>query len=162
MNTNIGNDKIEVVSNFMKNKLILVVEDNPDHLELAMLALEEHSTDTEIVAARDGAGALDFLFGAGAHSDRDTKKQPNLILLDIRLPKLSGLDVLRSIRANPLTASVPVVMLTSSGEASDIASSYQSGANGFVRKPVDFGSFSDKLNRLQGYWLCVNEAVPSK
>jgi len=145
----------------MKNKLILVVEDNPDHLELAVLALEEHSVDTEIVAARDGAGALDFLLGAGAYADRDTKKQPNLILLDIRLPKLSGLDVLRSIRANPLTSSVPVVMLTSSGEASDIASSYQGGANGFVRKPVDFGAFSDKLNRLQDYWLCVNEAVPS-
>jgi two-component system response regulator len=159
---NVKNDKIEKISNFMKNKLILVVEDNPDHLELAMLALEEHSADTEIVAARDGAGALDFLFGAGAYSDRDTKKQPDLVLLDIRLPKLSGLDVLRSIRANPLTSSVPVVMLTSSGEASDIASSYQSGANGFVRKPVDFGAFSEKLNRLQGYWLCVNESVPSK
>lgn len=145
----------------MKNKLILVVEDNPDHLELTVLTLGEYRADTEIAVAQDGAGALDFLFGTGAYSGRDTKKQPDLVLLDMRLPKLSGLDVLRSIRANPLTAAVPVVMLTSSSEASDIVASYEGGANGFVRKPVDFGAFSDKLNSLQSYWLDVNEAVRS-
>lgn len=143
----------------MSHKLILVVEDNPDHLELTVLTLKEHGVTAEIVVACDGAGALDFLFGRGEHSARDTRKQPHLILLDMRLPKLSGLDVLRSVRANPLTAMVPVVMLTSSSEASDIAASYRLGANGFVRKPVDFEAFSEKLNSLQTFWLGINETV---
>ena len=143
----------------MSNKLILVVEDNPDHLELTVLTLKEHGVTAEIVVACDGAGALDFLFGRGEHAARDTRKQPQLILLDMRLPKLSGLDVLQSVRANPLTATVPVVMLTSSSEASDIAASYQLGANGFVRKPVDFEAFSEKLNCLQNFWLGINETV---
>ena len=144
------------------NKLILIVEDNPDHLELTMMSLAQHAPNAEIASASDGAAALDFLLGRGAHADRDIKRQPHLVLLDIRLPKLSGLDVLRSVRANPLTAAVPVVMLTSSSEASDIAASYQGGANGFVRKSVDFGEFSDKLNSLQSYWLDVNEIVRSR
>ena len=143
----------------MSNKLILVVEDNPDHLELTVLTLKEHGVTAEIVVACDGAGALDFLFGRGEYAGRNTKHQPNLVLLDMRLPKLSGLDVLRSIRAEPLTAMVPVVMLTSSSEQSDMAASYQSGAYGFVRKPVDFGVFSEKLNHLQAFWLGVNETV---
>ena len=146
-------------SDVMSNQLILVVEDNPDHLELTVLTLKEHGVTADIVVACDGASALDFLFGQGEHTGRDTKKQPNLVLLDMRLPKLSGLDVLKSVRANPLTALVPVVMLTSSSELSDMKASYQSGANGFVRKPVDFAAFSDKLNSLQTYWLDVNEAV---
>lgn len=145
----------------MTNKLILIVEDNPDHLELTVLTLEEYGVEAEIVVAQDGAGALDFLFGQGAYAGRDTRKQPNLVLLDMRLPKLSGLDVLKSVRANPLTALVPVVMLTSSSEASDITASYRLGANGFVRKPVDFATFSEKLNCLQAYWLGVNETVGS-
>ena len=143
----------------MSNKLILVVEDNPDHLELTVLTLKEHGVAADIEVACDGASALDFLFGRGEHSARDTRKQPNLILLDMRLPKLSGLDVLASVRANALTAMVPVVMLTSSSETSDIAASYRLGANGFVRKPVDFGTFSEKLNCVQAYWLNVNETV---
>lgn len=143
----------------MSNKLILVVEDNPDHLELTVLTLKEHGVAAEIVVACDGAGALDFLLGQGEYAGRDTKRQPNLVLLDMRLPKLSGLDVLRSIRANSLTAMVPVVMLTSSSELSDMTASYQSGANGFVRKPVDFEAFSNKLNCLQAFWLGVNETV---
>ena len=143
----------------MSHKLILVVEDNPDHLELTVLTLKEHGVTAEIVVACDGAGALDFLFGRGEHAGRDTKHQPSLVLLDMRLPKLSGLDVLRSIRAEHLTAMVPVVMLTSSSEQSDMAASYKSGANGFVRKPVDFESFSEKLNHLQAFWLGVNETV---
>src|SRR6478672_3262344 len=104
----------------MNDKLILVVEDNPDHLELTVLTLEEQGMEAEIAVARDGAEALDYLFGQGAHAGRDTHKQPSLILLDMKLPKLSGLDVLRSVRANPLTALVPVVMLTSSSELSDM------------------------------------------
>lgn len=143
----------------MTNKLILVVEDNPDHLELTVLTLKEHGVTCEIAVACDGASALDFLLGQGDHAGRNTQRQPNLVLLDMRLPKLSGLDVLRRIRANPLTALVPVVMLTSSSELSDMTASYQSGANGFVRKPVDFGEFSEKLNSLQTFWLDVNETV---
>lgn len=142
----------------MKDKLILVVEDNPDHLELTVLTLEEHGVTAEIAVARDGAEALDYLFGEGAHAGRDTHRQPSFVLLDMKLPKLSGLDVLRSVRANPLTALVPVVMLTSSSEQSDILACYQSGANSFVRKPVDFGEFSVKLNALQAYWLGANES----
>jgi len=143
----------------MNDKLILVVEDNPDHLELTVLTLEEQGVTAEIAVARDGVQALDFLFGQGVHAGRDTQRQPAFILLDMKLPKLSGLDVLRSVRANPLTALVPVVMLTSSSERSDIVACYQSGANGFVRKPVDFGGLTEKLNRLQAYWLGVNESI---
>ena len=143
----------------MNHKLILVVEDNPDHLELTVLTLEEQGVSAEIAVARDGAQALDYLFWQGSHAGRDTQKQPSLILLDMKLPKLSGLDVLRSVRSNPLTALVPVVMLTSSSEQSDIVACYQSGANGFVRKPVDFGDFTEKLNCLQAYWLNVNEST---
>lgn len=143
----------------MNDNPILVVEDNPDHLELTVLTLQEQGADTAIVTARDGAEALDYLFGKGIHAGRDTHKQPAFILLDMKLPKLSGLDVLRSVRANPLTSLVPVVMLTSSSEQSDIIACYKSGANGFVRKPVDFGDFTEKLSRLQDYWLRVNESI---
>jgi two-component system response regulator len=143
----------------MTDKLILVVEDNPDHLELTVLTLEELEVTAEIAVARDGAEALDYLFGRGLHADRDTLKQPSFILLDMKLPKLSGLDVLRSVRSNPLTALVPVVMLTSSSEQSDIIACYAHGANGFVRKPVDFSEFTKKLDRLQAYWLNVNESI---
>lgn len=143
----------------MNDKLILVVEDNPDHLELTVLTLEGHEVNAEIAVARDGAQALEFLFGQGSHAGRDTRKQPAFVLLDMKLPKLSGLDVLRSVRANPLTALVPVIMLTSSSERSDMVACYQTGANGFVRKPVDFLEFTEKLDRLQAYWLGVNEAI---
>jgi len=143
----------------MNNKLILVVEDNPDHLELTALTLAEHGVTAEIAVARDGAQALDYLFGQGLHAGRDTQKQPSFILLDMKLAKLSGLDVLRSVRSNALTALVPVVMLTSSTEKSDRVACYQSGANGFVCKPVDFGAFTEKLNHLQAYWLGVNESI---
>ncbi len=140
-------------------KLILVVEDNPDHLELTVLTLEDSGVATEIEVARDGAEALDFLLGQGAYAGRDTHKQPSFVLLDMKLPKLSGLDVLRGIRANPITALVPVIMLTSSSEHSDMLACYQSGANSFVRKPVDFAEFTEKLGCLQAYWLGVNEAI---
>jgi len=145
----------------MNRKLILIVEDNPDHLELTLLTLEEQGVDAEIAVALDGAQALDFLLGRGAHAGRDTQRQPTFILLDMKLPKLSGLDVLRSVRANPLTARVPVVILTSSSEQSDIVACYSAGANSFIRKPVDFGEFTKKLDRLQAYWLGVNEAAPA-
>ena len=143
----------------MLDKLILVVEDNPDHLELTVLTLEESGIRAEIAVARDGVEALDYLFGQGQHAGRDTQRQPSFILLDMKQPKLSGLDVLRSVRSNPLTALVPVIMLTSSSEHSDMAACYQSGASSFVRKPVDFIDFTEKLNRLQAYWLDVNESL---
>lgn len=143
----------------MQEKLILVVEDNPDHLELTVLTLREHGVTAEIAVARDGAQALNYLFGQGIHADRNTHRQPAFVLLDMKLPRLSGLDVLRSIRSNPITALIPVVMLTSSSEQSDMVACYQSGVNGFVRKPVDFGEFTEKLNRLQAYWLGVNESI---
>ncbi len=143
----------------MLDKLILVVEDNPDHLELTVLTLEESGIRAEIAVARDGVEALDYLFGQGQHAGRDTQRQPSFVLLDMKLPKLSGLDVLRSVRSNPLTALVPVIMLTSSSEHSDMAACYQSGASSFVRKPVDFIDFTEKLNRLQAYWLDVNESL---
>lgn len=137
--------------------MILVVEDNPDHLELTVLTLEETGIAVQIAVARDGAEALDFLFGQGEYAGRDIGRQPFFVLLDMKLPKLSGLDVLRSIRANPLTALVPVIMLTSSSEQSDMLACYRSGANSFVHKPVDFASFTKKLGCLQAYWLGVNE-----
>lgn len=140
------------------NDLILVVEDNPDHLELTVLTLEEIGLKVQIAVARDGAQALDFLWGEGEHAGRDTRRQPLFVLLDMKLPKLSGLDVLRSLRAHPLTALVPVIMLSSSSEQSDMLACYQSGANSFVRKPVDFAAFTEKLSRLQAYWLGVNES----
>ena len=143
----------------MLDKLILVVEDNPDHLELTVLTLEESGIRAEIAVARDGVEALEYLFGQGQHAGRDTQRQPSFILLDMKLPKLSGLDVLRSVRSNPLTALVPVIMLTSSSEHSDMAACYQSGASSFVRKPVDFIDFTEKLNCLQAYWLDVNESL---
>ncbi|MDD5324069.1 MAG: response regulator [Polaromonas sp.] len=143
----------------MNDKLILVVEDNPDHLELTVLTLENHGVNAEIAVARDGAQALDYLFGQGSHAGRDTSRQTAFVLLDLKVPKLSGLDVLRSVRANPLTTLVPVIMLTSSSERSDMVACYQAGASGFVRKPVDFLEFTEKLDRLQAYWLGVNEAI---
>lgn len=143
----------------MCGNLILIVEDNPDHLELTVLTLEDLGVKAEIAVARDGAEALDFLLGRGVHAGRDTEKKPCFILLDMKLPKLSGLDVLRSVRGNPLTALVPVIMLTSSSERSDMLACYQSGANSFVRKPVDFADFTEKLDRLQAYWLGVNECL---
>lgn len=143
----------------MSGNLILIVEDNPDHMELTVLTLEDLGVKAEIAMARDGAEALDFLFGQGVHAGRDTERKPSFILLDMKLPKLSGLDVLRSVRSNPITKLVPVIMLTSSSEQSDMQACYQSGANSFVRKPVDFADFTEKLDRLQAYWLGVNECA---
>ena len=143
----------------MKDKLILVVEDNPDHLELTVLTLRGQGVTAEIAVATDGAQALNYLFGQDTYSSRNTARQPSFVMLDMKLPKLSGLDVLRAIRSNPLTALVPVVMLTSSSEHSDMVACYQSGVNGFVCKPVNFKEFTDKLNSVQAFWLGANESV---
>ena len=143
----------------MFEQSILVVDDNPDHLELTVLTLTELGVTAKIEVARDGADALDYLFGQGIHAGRDVKRQPSFVLLDLKVPKFSGLEVLRRLRSNPLTALVPVIMLTSSGEQSDMLDCYRSGANSFVRKPVDFADFTLKLDRLQLYWLNVNESL---
>ena len=143
----------------MRAKSILVVDDNADHLELTVTTLQEQCGDAEIVFARDGEAALDYLFCQGLHAGRDIRSQPAFVLLDLKLLNLSGLDVLRSVRAHPATALVPVVMLTSSSERSDLLASYREGANSFVRKPVDFGDFTRNLKALKAFWLGVNEVV---
>ncbi|MGA0571465.1 response regulator [Variovorax sp. VNK109] len=146
----------------MKEKTILVVEDNPDHLELTLLTLQENGIRNQIAVAHDGVEALDYLFGEGKHAGRDTTQQPEVVLLDLKLPKLTGLEVLQRVRADARTAFVPVVMLTSSSEEEDIIASYKNGANSFVRKPVDFGEFTDKLRQVKVYWLLVNESRPPR
>lgn len=144
----------------MHEKTILVVEDNPDHLELTLLTLQEHGAPNEIAVAHDCVQALNYLWGEGMHAGRDTSRQPDLVLLDLKLPKLTGLEVLQRMRADPRTATVPVVMLTSSSEEEDIVASYRNGANGFVCKPVDFVDFTEKLRQVKLYWLTVNESRP--
>jgi two-component system, response regulator len=123
-----------------------------------ILVVEGDGSAHETAVAYDAAQALDYLFGQGAHSGRDTSEQPELVLLDLKLPKLTGLEVLQRMRDDPRTATVPVVILTSSSEQEDIMACYRGGANSFVRKPVDFADYADKLRQVQAYWLRVNES----
>ena len=143
----------------MATPFILVVEDNPDHLELAVETFYDVGVRVPIEVARDGVEALDFLFARGAHAGRSAEQQPAFVMLDIKLPKLSGIDVLRQMRGNLLTACVPVVMLTSSTEHSDLQVCYEAGANSFVHKSFDFALYTEKLQCLQAYWLGVNQAM---
>jgi two-component system response regulator len=143
------------------DKLILLVEDNPDDEELALLALKQGKILHDVVVARDGAEALDYLFGTGSYAGRDVRL-PQVILLDLKLPKLSGLEVLERIRANPATALIPVVVMTSSSEEADLLSSYRLGANSYVRKPVGFEAFSDAVQKVGVYWLLVNQVVAAR
>jgi len=144
----------------MTSKIILLVDDNPDDEELTLLALEESNILNEVVVARDGVEALDYLFAAGRYADRDPRRLPQLVLLDLNLPKLDGLEVLRRLRADPGTALLPVVILTSSGEEEDVIAGYRCGANGYVRKPVDFNGFAEAIKHLGLYWLVLNETPP--
>ena len=144
----------------MKNKVILLVEDNPDDETLTLRALRKNQILNEIVVARDGAEALDYLFGTGVHAGRDTSIQPQLILLDLKLPKIDGLEVLKRLRADPRTALLPVTVLTTSNEECDVVTSYQLGVNSYVRKPVDFDSFIEAVRQLGLYWLVLNTAPP--
>jgi two-component system, response regulator len=144
----------------MKDKVILLVEDNPDDEELTMLAIKESKILNEVVVARDGVDALDYLFGTGSYAGRETSLRPQLVLLDLKLPKLSGLDVLKHLRSDPRTQLIPVVVLTSSSEEEDIIASYRLGANSYVRKPVEFHRFADAVLQLGLYWLLLNEAPP--
>lgn len=146
----------------MHNNVILLVEDNPDDEELTLLALKESNILNPIVVARDGAEALDYLFATGKYADRDASLHPQLILLDLKLPKLGGLEVLKRLRADPRTALVPVVVLTSSSEEEGIAASYRLGANSYVRKPVEFHRFADAVKQMGLYWLLLNEAPSPK
>ena len=146
----------------MPRKIMLLVEDNPDDEELTTRVLRQAKIANEIAVARDGREALDFVFGEGAHTNRDLSKIPAVILLDLKLPKLSGFDVLRSLRRDPRTKLIPVVVLTSSSEDEDILRSYQLGANSYVRKPVEFGAFAKAVNQLGLYWVLLNEAPPER
>ncbi len=141
---------------------ILLVEDNPDDEALTLRAFRKNNIKNEIVVAHDGVEALDFLFGTGAHAGRDASIPPQLILLDIKLPKVDGLEVLRRLRADARTKFIPVVILTSSKEEQDLVRGYSLGANSYVRKPVDFTQFMDAVRQLGMYWLVLNEPAPLK
>lgn len=140
-------------------KTILLVEDNPDDELLTIRTLRQYNVANEIVVARDGAEALDYLFGKGQFSDRDTSQMPQTVLLDLKLPKIGGLEVLRQIRDDERTKLLPVVILTSSSEESDVVQSYRNGANSYVRKPVEFEQFAEAIRQVGVYWLLLNEPI---
>ncbi|PKL06668.1 MAG: two-component system response regulator [Spirochaetae bacterium HGW-Spirochaetae-9] len=142
----------------MKKKIILLVEDNPDDVDLTLRAFRKSLIANEVVVARDGAEALDYLSGTGTYTGRNVQELPQVVLLDLHLPKLSGLEVLRAIRADPNTRLLPVVVLTSSAEENDILESYGLGANSYIRKPVDFEQFLDATRQLGLYWLLLNQS----
>jgi two-component system response regulator len=144
----------------IKDETILLVEDNPDDVELTMRAFRKNNIANNVVIARDGVEALDYLFCMGAYTERDIKDTPRLILLDLKLPKLDGLQVLERLRADKYTRLIPVVILTSSKEEQDLISSYKTGANSYVRKPVDFNRFVEAVRQIGLYWLLINESPP--
>jgi CheY-like chemotaxis protein len=140
--------------------MILLVEDNPDDEALTLRALQKNNISNQVVVARDGVEALDFIFSTGLYVDRDPGDIPQVILLDLKLPKVDGLEVLRRIRADPRTHMLPVVILTSSKEEQDLIRGYSLGANSYVRKPVDFTQFVEAVRQLGLYWLVLNEPPP--
>jgi two-component system response regulator len=145
----------------MSERVILLVEDNPDDEALTLRALNKNNIANQVIVARDGAEALDYLFGTGAHEGRNVNHQPQLILLDLKLPKIDGLEVLKRLRSDERTRHVPVVVLTSSMEQRDIVACYDDGANSYIRKPVDFEEFLKAVNQLGMYWLLMN-VVPEE
>jgi len=144
----------------VEDKMIVLVEDNPDDEVLTLRALKKNNIGNEVVVAHDGVEALDFLFATGMYADRDGSIMPQLILLDLKLPRIDGLEVLRRLRADDRTSLLPVVILTSSKEEQDLISGYRLGANSYVRKPVDFTQFTEAVRQLGLYWLVLNEVPP--
>ena len=143
-----------------RTQIILLVEDNPDDVDLTRHAFEKHKVAHEVVVTRDGREALDYLFAEGMHEGRSPEADPSVVLLDLKLPKVDGLEVLQRIRADARTRRLPVVILTSSNQEEDVVRSYDLGANSFVRKPVDFEEFIDAARHLGLYWLVINEPPP--
>jgi two-component system response regulator len=141
-------------------RVILLVEDNPDDEALTIRALSRNNIKNRVAVARDGVEALDWLFARGEHERRDTRDMPALVLLDLKLPKIDGLEVLRQLRADPRTRLTPVVILTSSREEQDMVSGYSLGANSYIQKPVDFAQFVEAVRQLGLYWLVLNEPPP--
>ncbi|MDQ3743089.1 MAG: response regulator [Acidobacteriota bacterium] len=146
----------------MEKKVILLVEDNARDEALTLRALRKSNLANEVVVVRDGVEALDYLFGTGAHAGRDVDDAPQLVLLDLKLPKVDGLEVLKRIRADERTRRLPVVVFTSSSEEEDMIRSYDLGANSYVRKPVDFEHFMEATRQLGLYWLVLNETPPAE
>ena len=144
----------------MENKIILLVEDNADDEALTLRALKKNNIGNKVFIVRDGAEALDFLFCTGVYADRDPGEMPQVTLLDLKLPKVDGLEVLRRLRADKRTYLLPIVILTSSNEEKDVIAGYQLGANSYVRKPVDFNEFLEAARQLGLYWLVLNEVPP--
>ncbi len=144
----------------MASSAILLVEDNPDDEALTLRAFRKNNITNEVVVARDGPEALDYLFATGAYANRDATVLPQIVILDLKLPKIDGLEVLRRLRASPQTKLLPVVILTSSNEERDRLEGYGLGANSYVRKPVDFAKFVDAVRQLGLYWLLLNERPP--
>jgi len=145
----------------MDKKIILLVEDNPDDVELTMRAFKQNNISNKVVVAKDGAEALDYLFGKGMYAGRDVRNTPVVTLLDLKLPKIDGMEVLKTIRQNEVTKLLPVVILTSSTQEIDLINGYKLGANSYVRKPVDFTQFVEAIKALGLYWLIWNEAPPA-
>ena len=144
----------------MSDKFILLVEDNPDDVALTLRALKKNNIANEVVVAGDGAEALEYLMATGKYTGRATSDLPEVVLLDLKLPKVGGLEVLRAMRADPRTELLPVVVLTSSAEEADIIASYDLGANSYIRKPMDFNQFLEAVRQLGMYWLVLNQAPP--
>lgn len=148
--------------NMATDRPILLVEDNPDDEALTLRAFSKNRIVNEVIIARDGVDAADYLFGSGRHCDRDTSIQPAVVFLDLKLPRIDGLEVLRRIRADSRTALLPVVILTTSRELQDIHEAYSLGANSYIRKPVDFEHFLHTVGQLAQYWLEMNELADTR
>ena len=145
----------------MNEQIILLVEDNPGDEGLTLRSLKKSNVMNRVVVTRDGPDALDYLFARGAYAGRDATEEPQIVLLDLNLPKLSGLEVLRAIRTDEKTRLLPVIILTSSKEDKDLIAGYASGANSYVVKPVDFNQFSEAVRQLGLYWLLINQQAPN-